>query len=89
MKRQAARNASDAHARLLGKAAGTPADLMAREDNGRFAAGFERLCTCGHTLGVHAAANPRSCFAGDFDPTVDCDCERFRAARRAVKGGGR
>jgi len=61
---------------------GTPADLMAREPDGRFAAGFDRVCVCGHTLGEHAAANPRPCFHGDFSTDgSDCDCETFRRKR--------
>lgn len=60
----------------------TPADLMAREDNGQFAAGFDRLCTCGHTLGMHTAARPHECIASDFVATLDCDCTKFN---RAVK----
>lgn len=60
----------------------TPADLMARERDGRFSAGFDRVCTCGHTLGAHTAARPHSCIASDFDPTaIDCQCERFVRAK--------
>lgn len=73
-----------------GKTRGTPPDLMARSRDGRFAAGFDRPCVCGHTLGVHTAAAPHVCIAGDFDPSIDCSCERFERARgpkvvRAVK----
>jgi hypothetical protein len=60
---------------------GTPADLMAREPNGQFAAGFDRLCICGHRLGVHTAAKPHTCIAGDFDGATECTCERFRRDR--------
>ena len=59
----------------------TPADLMARDaSTGRFRAGFDRLCICGHRLGLHAAANPRPCFVGTGipdDPGGGCDCPRF------------
>jgi hypothetical protein len=39
-----------------------------------------RLCTCGHTLGTHAAEAPHDCFAGD-DGVTSCDCGQFRPAR--------
>ena len=42
---------------------------MARETNGRFAAGLDRVCKCGRRLGEHDAAAPHAC-----DET---DCERF------------
>jgi len=40
---------------------------------------FDRLCRCGHTLGVHAAATVagrRDCFNGDTGEP--CECTKFR-----------
>ena len=40
---------------------------------------WEMPCTCGHTLGEHTAAvceGQRPCLA------EDCDCDRFKKARR-------
>ncbi len=65
-----------------------------REDDGRFQAGFDRVCVCGHTLGVHTAARPHECIAHDFADSaglrpcvagtagIICRCEKFKPARR-------
>jgi hypothetical protein len=51
---------------------------------------WTRLCTCGHTLGVHAAIghNGKPCFNGDQHlegaTGEACDCTRFRVSRRKV-----
>jgi len=49
------------------------------------------LCVCGHPLGLHAADKVRHegqvyqpCIIGDFTD-CDCDCEKFKKARPAVK----
>lgn len=34
---------------------------------------FERLCKCGHTLGVHIAGG----FECGIDEAIGCKCERF------------
>lgn len=47
---------------------------------------FELVCECGHTLGVHCAANEsrlRPCFNGDTGE--DCDCENFKKKRDQTK----
>lgn len=41
---------------------------------------FDRVCTCGHTLGNHTAVAPHSCIEGDFSD-VSCDCAKFRPAK--------
>jgi hypothetical protein len=52
--------------------------------NGRytFDGDFDRLCRCGHTLGVHLAEAPHDCIARDFQPGVECDCVKFQPQRR-------
>lgn len=57
-----------------------------REPNGRFdyVRNWERLCVCGHTLGVHAAGSPADCLFYSFpensgDP---CRCPKFRPSKR-------
>jgi hypothetical protein len=64
-----------------GNKRGRDADLMARGPDGRWEAGFDRLCVCGHRLGLHTAARPHTCIASDFDPAIECACERFRRSR--------
>ncbi|MGC2234217.1 MAG: hypothetical protein WBA09_22140 [Candidatus Acidiferrum sp.] len=67
-----------------------------RGDDGRFEheGNWERLCVCGHTLGVHAAASPAQCLFYTFSPSAperlgkpgennpDCGCQRFRLSRK-------
>jgi hypothetical protein len=68
--------------------ASKPAPRRARERaTGRygFEGDWERLCTCGHTLGHHLAEAPHGCIESDF-ADVECDCERFRPAKRTKKG---
>jgi hypothetical protein len=51
---------------------------------------FERLCVCGHPLGVHIAGGFECCngdrnmeeWGGNGQP---CDCEKFRPSRRKPK----
>jgi len=58
------------------------------EDTGRFAyhGGWDRLCICGHTLGVHSAAKTKDyhpCFNNDYgEDGEDCDCEKFKPAKK-------
>lgn len=46
---------------------------------------WDRLCRCGHTLGVHAGEAPHPCFNGDSGMEgatgEPCDCPRFRPAK--------
>ena len=65
------------------------ADLMTRERNGRFEAGLDRLCQCGHTLGVHVAGG-HECIVADAAPTAAptapvCQCEKFRATPKLAR----
>lgn len=44
----------------------------------------DSMCTCGHTLGLHAAATvggERPCFAGDYEEHAFCECRKFRKIR--------
>lgn len=46
---------------------------------------WDRLCKCGHTLGNHTAEShggKKPCIAGDFNPLINCDCEKFRPAKK-------
>lgn len=43
---------------------------------------WERLCTCGHTLGHHTAEAPHVCIEPDFSD-IECACERFTPAKRS------
>lgn len=66
-----------------------------RDTNGQYAyfGGFDRLCVCGHTLGIHCAGG-FDCFAGPPGTafpieglTERCKCEKFRPSRRKIKAG--
>jgi hypothetical protein len=35
--------------------------MQARENNGRFSFATDAMCTCGHTFGAHASADPHDC----------------------------
>lgn len=52
--------------------------------NGQYAhADFDRLCRCGHTLGVHTAdrvAGVQECLNCDIGDGTPCDCQSFRPA---------
>jgi hypothetical protein len=63
-----------------------------RDTNGQFAyfGGFDRMCVCGHTLGIHCAGG-FDCFAGQngFKAEAEsaglktpCDCQKFRPSRK-------
>ncbi len=53
---------------------------------------FDRMCTCGHTLGIHTAASvggERPCMHGTFKehaPSALCGCRKFKLKRVARKG---
>ena len=68
-----------------------------RDDAGRydFEGGWDRLCICGHTLGVHSAGSPADCLFYSLNPKVqaeqshlqsadviDCGCQQFRLSRK-------
>lgn len=59
--------------------------------NGRygFSGDWERMCTCGHALGIHAAVAPHDCFNEDScipGATGEaCNCARFRPSRKKAK----
>ena len=64
-----------------------PAPKRAREKaSGRY--GYEgqwdRLCRCGHTLGVHLAEAPHPCAVADLKDE-SCDCERFKPAKETAR----
>jgi len=52
---------------------------------------LDRLCVCGHPLGLHMGEAPHDCAVStfsDIDPNkAECDCPRFRPARRAALAG--
>jgi len=64
-----------------------------REDDGQYSTGFDRLCRCGHTKGVHTADRAKvdgqatqPCMANDLgESDVGCDCQCFRAAPRRTR----
>jgi len=61
-----------------------------RDNEGRydFDGRLERLCVCGCTLGVHAAAAPHDCLAHSMprEPIYkDCHCPKFRQSRRRME----
>lgn len=61
-----------------------PRDQMRERQTGRYGYvnQWERLCRCGHTLGVHTAEPPHECIARDFDRTAtSCGCMKFRPKR--------
>lgn len=70
-----------------------------RDQQGRYdhEGDWDRLCVCGHTLGVHCGGSPTDCLLYSFadytkerkshanQPSVDCGCEKFRAKRSKGK----
>lgn len=58
-----------------------------------FAGDQDRMCTCGHRLGVHTAEPSHECMNGDlgiahFGATgTPCNCKRFRLSRRKPNAG--
>jgi hypothetical protein len=73
-----------------------------REHDGCYAfdGNLDRLCVCGHTLGVHSAGSPADCLLYSFPDgavelkgqqlPIDCGCKRFRLSRKQIqiKGQG-
>lgn len=68
---------------------------MKREYNGQYAfdGRLERLCVCGHTLGVHGAGSPAYYCLFSSLPECErkgqsgeanhpCDCPKFRQSRK-------
>jgi hypothetical protein len=44
---------------------------------------FDRVCQCGHTLGVHIAGGFECGTTGDpNDPAWGCKCEKFRPTKK-------
>jgi len=68
-----------------------------READGKYAfeGNLERLCVCGHELGVHGASSPSTCIFYSLSPAEqegqpgadnpDCKCLKFRLSRKKVK----
>lgn len=74
-----------------------------RETDGKYAheGDWDRLCVCGHTLGVHGAGSPADCLLYSFSPDdlaansdtmrkqlskeTECGCVRFRLSRSKPK----
>lgn len=65
-----------------------------RADDGRytFDGNLDRLCVCGHRLGMHAGAHPHDCLAYSFPvgnperpENAECGCLKFRLSRRKPK----
>lgn len=62
--------------------------LKKRETDGKYAheGGWERLCVCGHTLGVHSAGSPADCLLYSIPNhselltalNVECGCMKFK-----------
>lgn len=73
--------------------------IQKRDDQGRYdhAGDWDRLCVCGHTLGVHCAGSPADCLLHSFashreertdhahQPDANCGCEKFRPKRKGGK----
>jgi hypothetical protein len=59
------------------------ANQRARDGRFTYDGDYDRLCRCGHRLGVHAGAAPHDCF--NEDPSVgdgcECKCQKFRPAK--------
>jgi hypothetical protein len=63
-----------------------------REVDGKYAheGGYDRLCVCGHTLGVHSAGSPADCLLYSIPnhpellttTNVECGCLKFRLSRK-------
>ena len=58
-----------------------PTPERARYRDGRYgyAGDQERLCVCGHKLGVHTGEAPHDCLGPDLHG--GCDCPRFKLAK--------
>ncbi len=47
-----------------------------------FEGDFDRLCVCGHRLGVHLAKAPHECVREEAGKSDGCGCVRFRVQRK-------
>lgn len=58
--------------------------------SGQFAfdGGFDRVCRCGHTLGVHVSGG-FECVNADTGDGAHCACVKFRPVRQARAGTDR
>lgn len=68
--------------------------LLKRGNDGRFEhiRNWQRMCVCGHTLGVHGAGSPADCLLSSLpdsdrigEPGLDkpnCGCQKFRLSRK-------
>lgn len=43
---------------------------------------LEKLCACGHTLGVHLAGGDRGCINHEVGDGTECECAKFKKARK-------
>lgn len=69
---------------------------MKRESTGRytFDGNLDRMCVCGHTLGVHSCGDDAGCIFYSLSQAErlgqpgenhkDCGCQRFRQSRRTL-----
>jgi len=66
----------------------------ARERDGRYTYSprMERLCVCGHALGVHTSERVKTtegtmqpCICHEFSDEGHCDCECFKPERKGKK----
>jgi len=74
--------------------------IQKRELDGRYAfdGNLQRLCVCGHSLGVHSGGSPADCLLYSLplnDPQrlaeaapIDCGCKKFRLSRRKAALAG-
>lgn len=73
--------------------------IQKRDNQGRYdhEGDWDRLCVCGHTLGVHCAESPADCLLHSFadytqervehanTPNPECGCAKFRPKRSKGK----
>jgi hypothetical protein len=59
-----------------------------RDDSGKytFDGDLDRLCVCGHSLGLHSGRAPHDCLTYSLSKTnpdhAECDCQKFQPQRR-------
>lgn len=66
-------------------------DHQLRESSGQYAVGLDAMCVCGHSKGVHVAGNSRGayeCINHEVGDGTDCDCVKFKAARKSANRSG-
>lgn len=73
---------------------GHPDQARARTGRYSYEGNHDRLCTCGDAFGLHTAAPPHECMAGDAHaidparyptPLADCTCTQFVPTKRRTK----